>query len=180
MHCTHALMASGFHSLRSNSGARTHRTVQITNSWLVTLACGLLPLASFLGKLRKEMITVKVNGLVWLGTRTEQFGQMLTFCQEVMGLKTTHEEPDFAVLDMPNGDKFEIFGPESSYNRFMTYPVAGFLVDDIGAARAEMEAYGIEFIGPIHTMEDGYAWSHFRAPDGFIYSLTYSPSHPST
>ncbi|HMD80627.1 MAG TPA: hypothetical protein VKE92_04915 [Anaerolineales bacterium] len=26
-------------------------------------------------------------------------------------------------------------------------------------------------------MEDGYLWSHFRAPDGFIYKLSCSPKH---
>ena len=122
---------------------------------------------------------MKVKGLVWLGTRTAQFEQMLTFCQNVMGLTPTFLEPGFAALDMPNGDRFEIFEANSPHNTFMTHPVVGFLVDDIVAGRAEMEAHGIEFIGPIHKDEDGYAWSHFRAPDGFVYELTYSPSHPA-
>jgi hypothetical protein len=122
---------------------------------------------------------MRVKGLVWLGTRTAQFEPMLAFCQNVMGLTTAFLEPGFAVLDMPNGDRFEIFGADSPHNTFMTHPVAGFLVDDIVAARAEMEAYGIEFIGPIHNEEDGNAWSHFRAPDGFVYELTSVPGHPA-
>jgi hypothetical protein len=122
---------------------------------------------------------MKVKGLVWLGTRTAQFEPMLALCQNVMGLTPASLEPGFAVLDMPNGDRFEIYGTDSPYNTFMTHPVAGFLVDDIVAARAEMEAYGIEFIGPIHTEEDGYAWSDFRAPDGFVYELTCVPGHPA-
>lgn len=80
-------------------------------------------------------------------------------------------------MDLPNGDWLEVFGADSPYNTFFTNPVAGFLVDDIHAARAEMEANGIEFIGPIETAEDGNAWSHFRAPDGFICELTYTPNH---
>jgi len=121
---------------------------------------------------------MKVKGLVWLGTRTAQFQPMLDFCQNVLGLAPIYIEPGFAVLDMPNGDRFEIFGSDSSDNTFMTHPVAGFLVDDMVEAHAELEAYGIEFIGPIHTEEDGYAWSHFRAPDGFVYELTYNPAQP--
>ena len=121
---------------------------------------------------------MKVKGLVWLGTRTAHFQPMLNFCQNVLGLAPIHIEPGFAVLDMLNGDRLEIFGPDSSYNTFMTHPVVGFLVDNIVTARAELEAYGIEFIGPIHTEEDGYAWSHFRAPDGFVYELTYNPAPP--
>ncbi len=122
---------------------------------------------------------MKVKELVWIGTRTEKFGEMLAFCKNVMGLTPAIVEPGFAALDMPNGDRFEIFGADSPYGTFYTHPVVGFLVDDIAAARAEMEAYGIEFIDPIHTEEDGNAWTHFRAPDGFVYSLTYVPDHPA-
>jgi hypothetical protein len=123
---------------------------------------------------------MKVKGLVWLGTRTTEFDPMLHFCQDLLGLSPTHLEPGFAVLDMPNGDRMEIFGPASPYNSFMTHPVAGFLVDDIAAARAELEAQGVEFIGPIQKGPRGYAWSDFRAPDGFIYELTQVPGHPAS
>jgi len=121
---------------------------------------------------------MKIKGLVWLGTRTSRFHAMLSLYQNVMGMSLTHQEPGFVVMDLPNGDRVEVFGDESSYNTFFTHPVAGFLVDDIAAARAEMESRGIEFIGPIETAEDGNAWTHFRAPDGFIYELTYTPNHP--
>jgi len=121
---------------------------------------------------------MKVKGLIWLGTRTTRFEEMLKLYHSVMGISLVHQEPGFAVMDLPNGDRVELFGDESAYNTFFTHPVAGFLVDDIVAARAEMESQGIEFIGPIERAEDGNAWSHFRAPDGFIYELTYSPEHP--
>jgi catechol 2,3-dioxygenase-like lactoylglutathione lyase family enzyme len=122
---------------------------------------------------------MKVKGLIWLGTRTSRFDAMLNLYHNVMGISVTQQEPGFVVMDLPNGDRVELFGDESSYNTFFTHPVAGFLVDDIAVARAEMESHGIEFIGPIETAEDGNAWSHFRAPDGFIYELTYVPNHPS-
>jgi catechol 2,3-dioxygenase-like lactoylglutathione lyase family enzyme len=122
---------------------------------------------------------MKILGLVWLGVRTSQFDAMLSLYRDVMGLELTHQEPGFAVLDLPDGDRLELFGPDSSYNTFFTNPVAGLLVDDIASARAELESHGIEFIGPTEVMDDGYAWAHFRAPDGFIYELTYSPTHPS-
>ena len=122
---------------------------------------------------------MKVKGIIWLGTRTDHFEQMTDFCQDVMGLTQASIEPGFAVFDMPNGDRLEVFGPQQSLNTFMTHPVAGFLVDDIVAARAEMEEKGIEFIGPIHGDSDDYKWTHFRAPDGFVYELTYSTTHPA-
>lgn len=122
---------------------------------------------------------MKIKGIVWLGTRTEHFDQMTEFCRDVLGLSQQSSEPGFAVFALPNGDFFEVFGPDQSMNQFMTHPVAGFLVDDIVAARAEMEAKGIEFIDPIQGETDDYKWTHFRAPDGFVYELTYSTAHPS-
>lgn len=122
---------------------------------------------------------MKIKGIVWLGTRTGRFHQMTDFCQSILGLSQKLLEPGFAVYELPNGDVFEVFGPDSSYNEFMTHPVAGFLVDDIAAARAEMEAKGIEFLGPIEGDNEDYKWTHFRAPDGFVYELTYSTAHPS-
>ena len=122
---------------------------------------------------------MEVKGIVWLGTRTSNFDAMLNLYRDVMGLPVTHDEPGFVVMELPNGDLVEIFGDDSPYNIFFTHPVAGFLVDDIAAARAEMESQGIEFIGETEVMEDGYAWAHFRAPDGFVYELTYSAAHPS-
>jgi hypothetical protein len=123
---------------------------------------------------------MKIKGIVWLGTRTERFDKMTEFCRELLGLSQRSSEPGFAVFELPNGDLFEVFGPDSTFNEFMTHPVAGFLVEDLGAARAEMEARGIEFLGPIEGDTDDYKWTHFRAPDGFVYELTYSKDHPST
>jgi catechol 2,3-dioxygenase-like lactoylglutathione lyase family enzyme len=121
---------------------------------------------------------MKIKGIIWLGTRTSSFDAMVNLYQNIMGLAITHQEPGFVVMDLPNGDRVEVFGEDSPYNKFVTNPVAGFLVDDIAAARAEMELQGIEFIGPTEFADDGNAWSHFRAPDGFIYELTYTPNHP--
>ena len=122
---------------------------------------------------------MKVKGIVWLGTRTDRFEQMNDFCRDLMGLSQKLLEPGFAVYELPNGDLFEVFGSDQAENQFMTHPVAGFLVDDIVAARAEMEARSIEFLGPIKGDTEDYKWTHFRAPDGFVYELTYSTSHPS-
>lgn len=122
---------------------------------------------------------MKVKGIIWLGTQTQKFQPMVDFCRNVLGLSQTSEEDGMAVFQLPDGDVFELFDTQVFTDEFMTHPVAGFLVDDIAAARAEMEAKGIEFIGPIHGDSEDYRWTHFRAPDGFVYELTYSTAHPS-
>ena len=80
---------------------------------------------------------MNIKGLVWLGTRTAHFDQMAGFCREVMGLTPARLEPGFAIFDMPNGDRLELFGADNPDNTFMTHPVAGFLIEDIASARRD-------------------------------------------
>jgi catechol 2,3-dioxygenase-like lactoylglutathione lyase family enzyme len=121
---------------------------------------------------------MKARGLVWLGTRTRNFDDTVRFFGDTLCLRTVHEEPDFAVFRLPNGDKVEVFGPgDEEHAHFDKGPVAGFLVDDVREARADLEAAGIAFIGPVHEADDGGSWSHFRGPDGNVYEVT-TPAKP--
>lgn len=115
---------------------------------------------------------MQVKGLVWLGVRTSKFDETVKFFKGVLNLRLTTERDGFAVLRLPNDDKVEVFGPQDEDHKFFkSNPVVGFLVDDIRRSREEMEAAGIEFIGPIHDSEHD-SWSHFRGPDGNVYELT--------
>jgi catechol 2,3-dioxygenase-like lactoylglutathione lyase family enzyme len=114
---------------------------------------------------------VEIKELAWLGVRTSRFDETVKFFKEVLGLKVSREHRDFAVLRLPNGDAVEVFGPsDEQHDFFTTGPVVGFLVEDIEKARLEMEAGGIEFIGPVHYHGQS-SWSHFRGPDGIIYEI---------
>jgi predicted enzyme related to lactoylglutathione lyase len=119
---------------------------------------------------------MRILGISWLGTRTEDVGAMVRFFKDVLGLTPAIDEEAFAVFRLPDGDVIEVFGADDPYHQhFDTGPVAGFRVDDVAAAQAEMEAAGIEFFGPPERSDDGYAWSHFRAPDGNVYELMSRP-----
>ena len=120
---------------------------------------------------------MEVKGLAWVGTRTSEYDAMVRLFRDGLGLQLAHEEPDFAGLVMPNGDKVEVFGPsDTEHTHFDSGPVVGFLVDDVAAARAQLEAMGmVEFIGPLHSWPGGTAWQHFRAPDGNVYELVGPP-----
>lgn len=119
---------------------------------------------------------MKAKGLVWVGTRTRKFDDTVRFVGEILGLRMEHEEPDFAVFRLPNGDKVEVFGPgDRDHEHFTTGPVVGFLVDDVTEARADLEQAGITFIGRVHEAEDGGSWSHFTGPDGNVYEITAFP-----
>jgi len=120
-----------------------------------------------------------VKGLVWVGSRTEHYEQMVGFYRDTLRLPLEHEEGEFAVFRLPDGSKAEVFGPsDTEHTHFSTGPVAGFLVDDVETARGVLEVGGIEFIGPVHEWgPTGEAWSHFRAPDGNVYEITHRPKH---
>jgi catechol 2,3-dioxygenase-like lactoylglutathione lyase family enzyme len=115
---------------------------------------------------------VKAKALAWLGTRTDRHEEMVRFLQDVLGLELRHKGKDFAILELENGTHVEVFGPAEEEHRFFTTgPVVGFKVDDVKAARAEMEAAGIEFLDPDVQTWEGSSWTHFRGPDGNVYQI---------
>ncbi len=129
---------------------------------------------------REQGVDELAKGLVWVGTRTERYEQMVGFYRDALGLPLEHEEGEFALFRLPDGAKAEVFGPsDTGHVHFSTGPVVGFLVDDVRDAREVLEARGIEFVGPVHEWEPtGEAWSHFRAPDGNVYEITHRPRQP--
>ena len=119
---------------------------------------------------------MRIIKLAWVGTRTDNAGPTVDFLREVLGLRLELDQPGFWMLKLPDGSKVEVFGPDSPVNRhFTTGPVAGFLVDDIQDAAAELRSAGVEILYASAIDDSGNAWVHFRAPDGNIYELTQDP-----
>jgi len=120
---------------------------------------------------------MQVKGIVWAGTWTDRYLEMNAFCRDVLGLNQTRNAGGISFFDLPNGDRLEVFAAESKPDGSGARVVVGFLVDDVAEAREVLESKGVEFIGPVHRNPEGYAWTHFRAPDGSTYSLTCLPEH---
>jgi catechol 2,3-dioxygenase-like lactoylglutathione lyase family enzyme len=89
---------------------------------------------------------MRVLSPVWVGTRTTEYTATVAFFKDVLGLPLRASEPDFTVLDVPDGATVEVFGPASQYNRHLTHPVAGFRVAHLESAAAELQAAGIEIV----------------------------------
>jgi hypothetical protein len=125
---------------------------------------------------------VEVKGIRWVGVGTDKVSRMRSFAIDVLGLRVAGEDnEDFVVLAMGDGAKLELFGSYEVADGpwlFEANPVvAGFLVDDIEAARDELaRTPDVELLGELRVMPDGYAWQHFRAPDGHVYELTADPA----
>ena len=128
---------------------------------------------------------MEIKGIRWLGVGTERVSLMRSFAIDVLGLEVVGEDSeDFVELAMGDGSKLELFGPAARADSpwlFESNPVvAGFLVDDIEAARKELaRTANVELLGEIGRRPDGYAWQHFRAPDGNVYELTADPAAAS-
>jgi hypothetical protein len=107
---------------------------------------------------------------------------MRAFATEIFGLRVDGEDTaGFVELAMADGSKLELFGSADVADGPWIFErnevVAGFLVEDIEAARGELaRTPGVELLGELHVLADGYAWQHFRAPDGHVYELTADPS----
>jgi catechol 2,3-dioxygenase-like lactoylglutathione lyase family enzyme len=96
---------------------------------------------------------------------------MTSFAQDTLGLRVVEETTGMTVYDLPDGDRFEVFDADHADGApYFDAPVVGFLVDDVAAGAAELEAAGVELLGPVVDLGES-AWVHFRAPDGHVYEL---------
>ena len=112
-----------------------------------------------------------VRGIVWAGTRTGAYRAMTDLARETLGLPVVEETSGMTVYELPDGDRFEVFDAEQAEGApYFDAPVVGFLVDDVAAGAAELEAAGVELLGPVVDLGES-AWAHFRGPDGHVYEL---------
>jgi len=116
---------------------------------------------------------MRVSGISWAGVATANLEQTIRFFAETLRLPLVYRDDDegVTVFRLPAGDSFEVFAPNSRWHQYRACPVFGFEVDDVRAARKEMEDGGVEFVTDITEMEDGAAWTYFRGPDGVLYEL---------
>jgi catechol 2,3-dioxygenase-like lactoylglutathione lyase family enzyme len=99
---------------------------------------------------------VRIIKLAWVGTRTDDAEPTVAFFRDVLGLPLELDRPGFWMLKLPDGTKVEVFGPDTDVNRhFTTGPVAGFLVDDMPAATAELRSAGVEILTTLVLVPEG-------------------------
>jgi hypothetical protein len=125
---------------------------------------------------------VEVRGIRWVGIETARVAEMRAFALDVLGLRPGEQDEDeFVELVTADGSRVELFGPAAAAETPWLFErnavVAGFLVDDIRAASDELARNaGVELVGELRELPDGYAWQPFRAPDGRVYELVVDPA----
>lgn len=112
---------------------------------------------------------------MWVGTATDEYQVVVSFFRDTFRLSVFHERDDLSILRLRSGEWVEVFGPgDPHYRELDRGPVVEFLVDDLEAARAELEEKGVEFLTENHVWGD-YVWTHFRGPDGHVRVITTGP-----
>ena len=119
---------------------------------------------------------MRVEGITWHAITLEEakFAAMKKLVTDTFGLPPMMDMPGVSVFATPNGDLLELYTPATvppfGYNEGGV--AFGFRVDDIEAASRAVEAAGCELLGQINRVEDmGYAYRHFRGPDGRVYGM---------
>jgi catechol 2,3-dioxygenase-like lactoylglutathione lyase family enzyme len=120
-----------------------------------------------------SLASVELKGVVWLGTRTAQFDEMVAFAQNVLGLRVARSDEGLAAFELTNGDSFEIFDPRHPGGGHPEGVAGGFLVDDADGAVAELRDAGVE-VSEVDSAGE-FRWAYFRAPDGNLYEVTSGP-----
>jgi len=116
-----------------------------------------------------------VNGITWHAVvlDPEPFAATRTLLTETFGLTPMMELDGVTVFAFPDGTLLELYTPQTvpdyGYNDAIAF---GFRVDDIEAASQAVETAGGELLGQITRVDEmGYAYRHFRGPDGRVYGL---------
>ena len=116
-----------------------------------------------------------VNGITWHAVvlDPEPFAATRTLLTETFGLTPMMELDGVTVFAFPDGTLLELYTPQTvpdyGYNDALAF---GFRVDDIEAASQAVEIAGGELLGQITRVDEmGYAYRHFRGPDGRVYGL---------
>jgi len=116
-----------------------------------------------------------IHRLGFLGVRVadaDRYAATVALYRDHLELPVIAEAPDrFVWFRLADGTQVHVYGPlDQDHLAFGESPCVGFVVDDLEATRALLEAAGIEFLW--ETQRDGdIAWAHYRGPDGAIYEL---------
>jgi hypothetical protein len=93
--------------------------------------------------------------------------------RDTLGLDVTAADGERSTrFRLADGTPFHIYGPsDADHEAFGERACIGLVVDDVDAARADLEAVGVEILDH-PTQRDGTdAWFHYRAPDSSVHEL---------
>ncbi len=121
---------------------------------------------------------MKIKGIAWAGTKTENYEETKAFFENVLNFPVLEDKGIVTVYRLQNGDIFELLSPEAAPE--IGHPKGckvDFLVEDVHESVEELIAGGCESTGPVYS-EETQDWTNFRVPDGNLYGFTNMRFHP--
>ena len=118
------------------------------------------------------MGALRLGWPTWIGIVAEDLEAQRRFYRDVLGLSESASGDGWVAFDMGSGQKLELLAkqdaPQYDRPRFQ----AGFSVDDIDAAFAELQERGVEQVSEIERAEDeGMSWCYFRDAEGNVFEV---------
>lgn len=114
------------------------------------------------------------DGISWVGLRVDDVEGAAAFFVDALGFNRVKSREDFIVLDAPNGDRVELFGPrgpQPAHQFERNSVMVGFSVGNLDAAREQLVRHGAELLG-----DGDKTWQHFRGPGDFVYEVNQAKS----
>lgn len=108
-----------------------------------------------------------ITGIDFQSLATRDVEACAAFYTDVLGLERTAFVPERGYAAVQGGEiSFSIFSPEMMGQEFApSQSPTALRVEDVAAARAELESKGVEFVGD--TMDTGVChMAFFKDPDG--------------
>ena len=115
----------------------------------------------------------RLSGFSRAGVVMQNFVEAVRFFSQVMEMPLARQDDgqEFAHFWLPAGHLFEVFGPNNRRGQLTPYATIAFEAEDVGQARRELEARGVEFVGEVAVTSTAEAITYFRGPDGYLYAI---------
>ena len=114
---------------------------------------------------------MKALRLAWIGIRSDHYDATVHLFRDVLGLEVVFEEEHTVELELPAGERVQVFGPGHVYHdRFAASgPVPLVEVDDLEAAESRLREADVEILR--RESDSSWDWLELRAADGNLYSV---------
>ena len=114
---------------------------------------------------------MKALRLAWVGICSDDYDATVHLFRDVLGLEVAFEEEQTVELELPAGERIQLFAPgHVYYERFAASGLVPLVeVDDLEAAESRLRAAHIEILR--RGADSSWQWLEFRASDGNLYSV---------
>ncbi len=114
---------------------------------------------------------MKALRLAWLGIPSDDYDETVRLFRDVLGLEVVFEEERTIELELPAGERIQVFAPGHVYQeRFAeTGAVPLVEVDDLPEAESRLREAGMEILA--RESDSSWDWLELRAADGKRYSV---------